>query len=598
MTENRVRMILDQCELGVDDSEKADTAQTICGMPSSKTDIDFTSYRKVFTILILMEKHDQILHFIKEQLHDSLLPLQSIGDRDNIHHIGLPNSSVLHPCFQSWSIKSIKDFGTYQLKLSAPFFKDYGDECRHYFFPKNVALPFIPVRRKEFEGAFSSVTKVRLPKHHGNLRLHTQKRGKDQIFAIKRLFSTDRKPFQIEASVLGRLNSIGHEHNTKHIAKLLATFEVDSKRGPTFYFIFPCADHNLMEFWCTYTPHQDAALRQRISNWMARQLNGLAHALQILHEFADFRAPSDKDPRRFGIHGDIKPQNILCFRNWNGEEDEFGFLQLADFGLAQYHKSISVNRVSSRKTWHKYAPPETGLDWPTGRPLDIWAMGCLFIEFTVWLNFGLPGLFEFNNERQAISLVLDIMRTNTFYDCYSLPRWCFGECVEVSIAQGVLNWAMKVHDAPHTPKFIHDLVDLTVQDMLVPNEREQDKAGAISKMCERLYLRRLVGKPRLPTDRIVISDLVKKLDNMIERDVAYFEQPFQYDKSSFSWPPPIIARRSGAELNVRSRSWAAKNRQPYDPVNLERSLREAEAFKWTMRVGTPASSSSEIGEVR
>lgn len=113
---------------------------------------------------------------------------------------------------------------------------------------------------------------------------------------------------------------------------------------------------------------------------------------------------------------------------------------------------------------------------------------------------------------------------------------------------------MKVHDAPHTPKFIHDLVDLAVQDMLVPIEREQDKAGAISKMCERLYLRRLIGKPRLPTDRIVISDLVKKLDNMIERDAPYFEQPFKYDKSSFSWPPLIITCSSGAELNVRSRS--------------------------------------------
>lgn len=176
MTEKRVRMILDQCELGeVDDDEKADFAQTICGMPSSKTDIDFTSYRKVFTILILMEKHDQILHFIEEQLHDGLLPLQSIGDRDNRHHIGLPNSSVLHPCFQSWSITSIKDFGKYQLKLSAPFFKDYGDECRHYWFPRNVALPFIPVCKRELEGPFSSVMKVRLPKHHGNLRLHTQK---------------------------------------------------------------------------------------------------------------------------------------------------------------------------------------------------------------------------------------------------------------------------------------------------------------------------------------------------------------------------------------------------------------------------------------
>lgn len=112
---------------------------------------------------------------------------------------------------------------------------------------------------------------------------------------------------------------------------------------------------------------------------------------------------------------------------------------------------------------------------------------------------------------------------------------------------------MKVHDAPHTPKFIHDLVDLAVQDMLVPNEREQDKAGAISKMCERLYLRRLVGKPRLPTDRIVISDLVKKLDNMVERDSAYFEQPFPYDKSSFSWPPPILTQSSGAELSRCSR---------------------------------------------
>lgn len=95
------RTILDKCELvRFSDEEKSDLARNICGMPSSRADTEFVSYRKILAILILIRKQDQIRFFVEKHLDNGLLPLQNIRDSNNEYQLALANSNVRHPCFQ------------------------------------------------------------------------------------------------------------------------------------------------------------------------------------------------------------------------------------------------------------------------------------------------------------------------------------------------------------------------------------------------------------------------------------------------------------------------------------------------------------------
>lgn len=75
MTKSKVLTLLEECELSLDEKAMDDLAGTICYIPSSPEDVDFISYRKVFTVLIFLGLHDKISQFVGEQFNDDLLPL-------------------------------------------------------------------------------------------------------------------------------------------------------------------------------------------------------------------------------------------------------------------------------------------------------------------------------------------------------------------------------------------------------------------------------------------------------------------------------------------------------------------------------------------
>lgn len=177
MKEDSVRLILNECEPGSSKSERediADLAKTICGMPSSETDIDFISYRKVFAILILMKMHNKIRDFISEQIHDNLLPLKYKGSHKDPSAILVPGSDTCNRCFEGWDTADVKSFLEWQMQFCAPFFKQ-GERSYHYAFPSKIALPFLSLndsRPGQDEGGSGTVTKVELPQGHGNLKTY------------------------------------------------------------------------------------------------------------------------------------------------------------------------------------------------------------------------------------------------------------------------------------------------------------------------------------------------------------------------------------------------------------------------------------------
>jgi serine/threonine protein kinase len=109
----------------------------------------------------------------------------------------------------------------------------------------------------------------------------------------------------------------------------------------------------------------------------------------------------------------LKPENILWFKN-RTNSSKIGTLKIGDWGLAKQHHDITQLRTVQTSTGfgtRRYEPPEertvrdNNLIVPndTGKVVrkrsrlyDLWAMGCIWLEFLIWLMYGLDGLKQFN----------------------------------------------------------------------------------------------------------------------------------------------------------------------------------------------------------
>lgn len=123
-----------------------------------------------------------------------------------------------------------------------------------------------------------------------------------------------------------------------------------------------------------------------------RQFRGLADALDCLHVKKQYR------------HGDVKPENILRFKNAN--PSSMGTLKIADFGLAKQHDGSTAVRhgpTTTRHTTLQYESPEAEVatkgDAAMSRLTDIWSLGCVMLEYLIWLVYGyVDGVERFNDE--------------------------------------------------------------------------------------------------------------------------------------------------------------------------------------------------------
>jgi hypothetical protein len=139
-------------------------------------------FRKIFVILVLIEKTPGIIKFLEKDVNDSDLPLVMV---ERPHEKGAydlrlsRNPTKRLKCFsKKWTLLHIKNFEEYQWMTLAPFFARGGHkDVRHYPLQDKVILPFISDSRRdqtsansstlEFEGGFGRVFKVDIhPDHH------------------------------------------------------------------------------------------------------------------------------------------------------------------------------------------------------------------------------------------------------------------------------------------------------------------------------------------------------------------------------------------------------------------------------------------------
>jgi hypothetical protein len=169
-------------------------AELICGDPSSvcaicsvKSEAEtgaspVRTYRKIFAMLVRMDKVNSIFKFIEEEVSDEELPLMQYIPPEETQGNSIQlrrKNGATRPlkCFDGWKDKSVRHFFRDQWEMVSPFFAQ-GEHCnvRHYQLADADILPFTYDSHDEQgsngpglleRGGFGEVFKVQIhPDHH------------------------------------------------------------------------------------------------------------------------------------------------------------------------------------------------------------------------------------------------------------------------------------------------------------------------------------------------------------------------------------------------------------------------------------------------
>lgn len=222
-----------------------------------------------------------------------------------------------------------------------------------------------------------------------------------------------------------------------HLVSLLATYE-QFKR---YYLIFHWAEADLLDYWNKRYPSPLVDYDNIL--WVAEQCSGITDGLLKIHKYESTDSKSHQSKRHgdmldpksatqlkstssqkrppkqlYGTHGDIKPQNILWFRDPHDETDK-GILKISDFGLTEFSADNSksykpnINVAGSPD----YRPPEVDNEGGIiGRSYDIWSLGCLYLELITWLLGGCVLVEKFRRDRHSYDPLWFGTWTDTFFE--------------------------------------------------------------------------------------------------------------------------------------------------------------------------------------
>lgn len=275
-------------------------------------------------------------------------------------------------------------------------------------------------------------------------------------------WSKFKKLVENEASVLLHFGKQDHPHFIQTIARY--------SQGSRHFFIFPWAKGgNLRSFWKEQPSLGTASLNfnQKYCieyiRWLFEQLLGLSGAIEKLHN------PPD-EPGGSCRHGDLKPENILCFCSVVPEAGDLPTdikLVIADAGHARIHEkatNLRGERTTTQAGTTTYTPPEVELEvrknYPRSRRYDIWSIGCMYLEFLIWILYGIRGLETFHD---------DVKRAQPYTFYRTDP--------DISLKPEVQGWIEEIKKDPRcTPIMstaVGRLIDLIEKRLLVVNLGDQ-----------------------------------------------------------------------------------------------------------------------------
>ncbi|KAM5385426.1 hypothetical protein ACJZ2D_001067 [Fusarium nematophilum] len=399
-----------------------------------------------FTILVSMRANigPAIATLQRFGLIDNFLPIPKEVINDNCDEKETdrkcdhaPELDAFH--HEPWEYDTLYTLYETQWRFLAPVFTD---GHMHYRIAAEGVLPFTYLGRAH-STFFSTVREVEIHPDHQHL---SQVRGKTSRMALKELrLSSDlafesemRKSHDIEAQSAAAISAFENDH--------ILTLVASINRGRESFLLFPWAGGgNLRDFW---TDDDTLPLTKDLMHNVLQQLHGLSTALFKLHD-SNWR------------HGDLKPENILRFQNGT----RLGNLKLGDLGLAKRHHDSTDFRDNPAETKYgslRYEAPEAELmpHHPRSRLYDIWSIGCVFLEFIIWLRYGPDGLKKFNDGPAN--------GDDSFKSFFSVSAE--GEHnKEANVHHWVVLWLEDMCQDPDWPEntVLGDLVQLVQRDLLV-----------------------------------------------------------------------------------------------------------------------------------
>ncbi|KAK1965418.1 kinase domain-containing protein [Colletotrichum sublineola] len=329
--------------------------------------------QRVFLVLVLLDQSLDTERLLNSGLTDDDLPLVKSGDafrseRDGGKRFSLP---------PKWSSQTVDQFLDHQWRLLAPVF---GTSGKHRTFHPRQPMPFQKVDESHKKGSSSFVYYVQIRpahQHFSGTGPHSHE------IVLKEFPSRNQQDFETERANLASIRRLG---DNKHITQYLETYS----QGDRSCILFPFAKGgDLEDFWkCQNFRPRD----RHLALWCLEQMLGLAQGLQVLHVFVG----DDANCR----HGDLKPGNILHF---TGGDDNNGILKIADFGISRIHTETTFQRLGkatvTKSTTPSYEAPEESFRQARSRKYDIWSMGCIFLEFALWLAESWDAVQAFDSAR-------------------------------------------------------------------------------------------------------------------------------------------------------------------------------------------------------
>ncbi|EHL03001.1 putative ALK tyrosine kinase receptor [Glarea lozoyensis 74030] len=182
-----------------------------------------------------------------------------------------------------------------------------------------------------------------------------------------------------EVNTLNEISDLKHPHLIQRIAAII--------RGNQRFLMFLWADGgNLRDYW-EHNPKPN--LTADLVKDIIEQIRGMAEALEKLHGYRD---------QYHYRHGDIKPENILNFPD--PKKSRMGTFKISDLGSAKHHSvATRLRERTGGKAYatQAYQPPESVTNQlsSSSRLYDIWSMGCVTLEFMVWVLYGYEELKKF-----------------------------------------------------------------------------------------------------------------------------------------------------------------------------------------------------------
>ncbi|KAM5355081.1 hypothetical protein ACJ41O_001727 [Fusarium nematophilum] len=454
--------------------------------------------RRIFAILVLVEEITRLKEFVDKKIDDSGLPLTFERKKGRTRKVSCAGHELAQPdgSFAEWPSKTAEKFRLYQQTIHVPFFKLPGHEVSFYDLQQDSTLPFSRYESPQ-SGGYGSVQKVSIHHAHHDSGGHS-KRKKSLDCAVKRLHSPNPDAYLKEIEIFDRL---GKEKREEGLSDHLISLQLTYKHGRDFFLVFPWADGNLKEFW----------LRNEASSgnfahvcWFFGQCWGIARGLRKIHhlgtepkkrlqETLDANNASKmilaqpRDNKEWGRHGDIKPENILWFKDHHGKENH---LVISDFGLTQFNSAHSRSKVLQDQIQGfsgTYRPPDLHLEGKISQRYDVWSLGCVLLEFTSWFLLGYKqGIEDFVEERLNDKLESRTAREDKFFSLIEGAKDKKGKNA-AKVKDSVIEWIRKLHRMDHCTKPLHRLLDLIEGAMLAPYSRVRWDCDRIRNELKILY---------------------------------------------------------------------------------------------------------------